>query len=237
MLKLAMLWAAVLWTLGGIARAQTSAWNFEAGPITWQPQAKTITVSRAEGVTATKSSKASLLVQGRMAGDWHYIVSEPVPLQPRRLYRLSAWVRVDKAGPTTPLPGLQCMLLGAEPASYLGFPGTNRYDPAKMGRWQRLTTEFQTPEGTARCQLSLGTSTTAAVEINAYLDDVVLEPIQRLSALKTYRLNPLPPTLRKVRYQHPRLYFNAQRVAQLREAIKTTHRTIWEEVQAKADEA
>ncbi|HVF09415.1 MAG TPA: DUF4962 domain-containing protein, partial [Abditibacteriaceae bacterium] len=138
--------------------------------------------------------------------------------------------------------GLQGMLLGAEPESYLGFPSTNRYDPAKMGRWQRLTTEFETPERTARCQLSLGTGTTAPVEIDAYLDDVVLQPIQRLSALETYRLNPLPPVLEKVRHQHPRLFFNAQRVALLREAllreaIKTTHRTIWQEVRAEADEA
>jgi hypothetical protein len=58
--------------------------------------------------------------------------------------------------------------------------------------------------------------TSSPAELAALLDDVKLEQIPALSALTNYRLNPLPAPLEKARGVHPRLYLNAERVAQLR---------------------
>ena len=221
---------------GGSTRAQGMKWDFEGEPLTWQPQAKTIAVSRAVGTAATRKSKTSLRVRGRMDGEWHYIISEAVPLQAGRFYRFSGWVRVDKVGPARFVPSLQCMFFGADAESMIGWANTNRYDRARRGHWRRLTGEFQVPVGITQCRMSFEANVNTAVAIDAYLDDVVLEPIQRLSTLEAYRLSP-PPALRKARHQHPRLYLNPQRLVQLRAAIKTTHRGLWEEVREQADKA
>jgi uncharacterized protein DUF4962/heparinase II/III-like protein/carbohydrate binding protein with CBM4/9 domain len=212
-------------------------WDFEAGPSGWEPQAGTLTVSRTEGAGRPGGGRASLHLRGRITGDWHYLLSDPAPLQAGQAYRLSGWVRVDRAGPATPVPYLQC-LFGAQGGKVtLGYANTERYDRAKMGRWQRLVGEFQVPPRTETGQLALETGADTAVEIDAYLDDVVLEPIERLSAFTAYRLDPLPAALQKARHQHPRLYLNPRRVAELREAIKSTHENTWREVRAYADEA
>jgi hypothetical protein len=235
-----ILMAGLMLTIGGTGRAQSvvtqgATWTFETELLGWQPQAKTVTLSHAQGVSAAKSSKSSLRVQGSMEGDWQYAVSEQVPMQPGRLYRLSAWMRIDKATSGRPMPALQCFFLRTNPERTLGVASTNSYDSTEMGRWQRLMGEFQAPEGTEACQMSFTTGINTAVEIDAYLDDVVLEPIERLSALDTYRLTPLPRSLQRARNVHPRLYLNSKRITELRRAIKTTHRTLWEEVRAEAD--
>jgi hypothetical protein len=65
---------------------------------------------------------------------------------------------------------------------------TDRYDGGKMGQWQRLSTEFQAPEETVHCWVALEKGSDAAAEIDAYLADVRIEPIARLSVLERYRL-------------------------------------------------
>ncbi|MDQ3815838.1 MAG: DUF4962 domain-containing protein, partial [Armatimonadota bacterium] len=119
----------------------------------------------------------------------------------------------------------------------LGRAVTDSYDGARLGQWQRLQAEFQAPAGIERCWLALETGGNAAVEIDAYLDDVNLTMIDRLSVLDQYRLDPVPAPLASLRGVHPRIYLDAKRVAQLREDVKTTHQALWEEVRALADRA
>ena len=57
-------------------------------------------------------------------------------------------------------------------------------------------------------------------------------PITRLSVIEQYRLDPLPAALERLRGVHPRLYLDSARIAQLREAVDTTHRSLWDEVRA-----
>ncbi|MCY2993533.1 MAG: hypothetical protein NTY19_37490 [Planctomycetota bacterium] len=47
---------------------------------------------------------ASLRIHGRIEGSWNYVTSKTVPMTAGKLYRLSAWVRVDRFGPGTPMP-------------------------------------------------------------------------------------------------------------------------------------
>ena len=225
-----------LFLLAGTCAAEPVTWDFEKEPVAWQPRAKTVTVARVTGAGASGESKASLRVHGRVDGVWNYVVSDHRPMQAGQLYRLAAWVRVDRVGAGTPLPFLKCEFVGAATPS-LGRVATSSYDGAKMGQWQRLEAEFKAPAGTERFWLALETGANTAVEIDASLDNVVVEPIARLTVLDKYRLDPLPAPLAAVRGVHPRIYLDARRVAALRTAIKTTHKSLWDEVRAQADQA
>ena len=49
-----------------------------------------------------------------MPENWNYAVSDSVPMQAGRLYRLSAWVKVTSAGSGTPMPFLKCEFVAAD---------------------------------------------------------------------------------------------------------------------------
>lgn len=61
--------------------------------------------------------------------------------------------------------------------------------------------------------------------------------IQRLSVYDQYRLKPIPPSLERTRGIHPRLYLDTTRIGELRQAIRTTHASMWNELRELADGA
>ena len=63
------------------------------------------------------------------------------------------------------------------------------------------------------------------------------QPATAEGAIEQYRLDPIPGALEKMRGVHPRIYLTRARVAELREAIKTTHAALWGEVRELADRA
>ena len=212
-------------------------WDFESAKLTWRPREDTIALTRTEGVGATEQSKACLRVQGKIAGGWNYAISDTHPLAAEQLYRLSAWVRIDKLGETSAMPFLKCEFVPADGKGELGRVSTETYDGSRLGQWQLLAAEFKAPAGTVRCWVALEKGARTPMEIDAYLDEVQIEEIDELSVFDKYRLKPTPPSLENVRGVHPRLYLDAARVAALREAIQTTHAPLWEEVRAQADSA
>ncbi|MCY3023596.1 MAG: DUF4962 domain-containing protein, partial [Planctomycetota bacterium] len=249
--------ALVLWLAGGalslaggafcVAAAEQAnatpptvhAWDFGAGLAGWTPRADTVKLESAPEVSVPSlpDKKGSLHVRGSMSGNWNYAVSEPRPMQAGQLYRLSAWLRVEKLGAGTPPPYLKCEFVGTEKGRELGRVSTTTYEPAKAGQWQELTAEFRAPVGVARCWIALEKGTDRAAEIDAYLAAVKLEPIARFTENDKYILNPLPAPLVAKKGVHPRLYLDATRLAALREAVATTHAALWKKVRAQADEA
>jgi hypothetical protein len=223
--------------LGLPPAAHAAVWDFERDGGNWKPRAATVTVERMAEGGASESSRACLHICGRMAEDWNYASSDSVPMEVGRLYRLSAWVKVISVGPRTPMPFLKCEFIAAERNRAIGRASTDAYDAARLGQWQHLTSEFRAPPGTVACWLALEKGTSDPTQIDAYLDDVTLEPIEQLTALSRYDLDPLPSALEKVRGTHPRLYLTAQRVAELRRAIQTSHAGLWAEVKVLADRA
>ena len=231
-------WLLVVLAAARIAMgAEAIVWDFEAEEITWRPRRETIEVTRAADLGATEESKACLQVRGRIEGGWNYAISDQHAMTAGGLYRLWAWVRVDSLGETTQPPFLKCEFVGEEGSGELGRASTEAYDAARMGEWQRLVGEFQAPEGTVAFWLALEKGGNTPMEIDAHLDDVAVEPIERLSILDQYRLDPIPAPLEAMRGVHPRIYLTTARIAELREAIKTTHAPLWEEVRAQADAA
>ena len=210
-------------------------WSFESEEITWRPRTEAIFVSRIEGVGATEDSKASLWIRGTIEVGWNYAVSDTHPLVAGQLYRLSAWLRVNEIGPTTPMPYLKCEFVSADPGRAPGRANTEGYDGSKMGEWQHLVGEFRAPEGTERCWLALEKGGSGKMEIDANLDNVKLERIDQLSVFDKYRLQPIPRSLDEVKGIHPRIYLNSERIERLRDAINTTHASLWAEVREQAD--
>ncbi len=215
--------------------AEPVTWTFETDETGWRPRVDTITLERLEGTGATEDSAACLGIRGPIDTGWNYAISDTHPMQGGTLYRLSAWVRVDSVGEGTPMPFLKCEFLAADPAVQLGRANTSTYDEARMGEWQQLVGEFKAPEDTIKFWVALEKGTSAATEIEARLDDVRIEEIDVLSIFAQYALDPVPPELERARGVHPRIYIDAARVDALREAIKTTHAPLWEEVRALAD--
>jgi hypothetical protein len=218
-----------------IAEDAPITFGFETDLDTWSPRAESIAVSREVAAGAVPDSIAHLRVRGRIEEGWNYAVSAPRPIQPGQLYRLTARVRVDRLGAGTPAPYLKCEFVGAEPRSSLGQTHTSRYEPADLGTWQQLQVEFQAPDEARSFWLALEKGTDSAAEIDARLDEVVLEPIERLTVLDQYRLAPFPEALKAVRGVHPRLYLDAAKIAELRKAIQTTHAPLWSELSELAD--
>jgi hypothetical protein len=233
-----------LWVLLPLLAASTTveasqgyAGDFEASVQGWSPRASTVAVERVEGVGATPESKASLRVRGTMEANWNYALSPSFPLKPEALYQLSAWVRVDSLGPTTPPPYLKCEFVGSDGRTSLGRASTDPYDTQRLRTWQHLIGEFRAPKGVATGWLALEKGMEQPTAIDAYLDDVRVMPISQLHRWEKYRLSPLPPALEARRRAHPRLYLDGDRVAQLRRSVQTTHASLWQAVKAQADRA
>jgi hypothetical protein len=199
--------------LGAQVIAQPTVWDFESDRGDWRPRSATMIVERVADFDAAVDGRACLHVRGSMSENWNYALSETVPLQAGRLYRLSAWVKVTSAGFNTLMPFLKCEFVAADRNREMGRAATDAFDAARLGQWQQLTGEFRAPAGTVACWIALEKGTSDPTQIDAYLDNVVLEPIEQLTALSTYDLNPLPPALEKVRNTHPLCLSSGHRTA------------------------
>jgi hypothetical protein len=224
------------WTVAAVG-AEPITWDFQSDTAAWQPRGKSIHVERLVTVGPNGKQTPSLHVHGRIEDGWNYANSNPVPMTAGKLYRLSAWVRVDRVDPGTPKPYLKCEFQSADRKRDLGRVNTETYDLAQSGKWQHLRGEFRAPEATQSCWLALEKGTNSPAAIDACLADIRLETIERFGFWNMYRLKPLPASLQKVRGVHPRIYLTSERVAELREAIKTTHAASWKKVREQADRA
>jgi hypothetical protein len=196
---------------------------------TWRPRSPSITVEPGPDNT--------IHVRGRIEANWNYAVTDHVPIQAGGLYRLSARLRVDRLGDRTPPPYLKCEFIAPTRGKELAHVVTETYDMGKPGQWQTLVGEFRVPKEANACWLAVEKGSELAAEIDALLTDLRLEPIAQLTALEQYRLKPLPASLEAVRGTHPRIYLADKRVAELRQAIGTTHAAIWKYVAGLADGA
>ncbi len=209
--------------------------SFEADANGWRPRAKSISVSYVEKEGATAGSKGCLRIQGPIETGWNYAASPHHAIEPGKLYRLTAWLRVDRLGQETPAPYLKCEFVARQSRGMAGQVHTDPYETSQPGTWQKLVLEFQVPDNAAACWLALEKGTNGPAEIDASLDDITLERIARLSVVDQYRLDPMPAELESVRGVHPRLYLNPAKVTELREAVGTTHAGMWKELQERAD--
>ncbi|MCH5378294.1 MAG: hypothetical protein JJ992_30425, partial [Planctomycetes bacterium] len=103
--------------------------------------------------------------------------------------------------------------------------------------WKPLQVEFQSPDEAHAYWLALEKGTNAPTEIDACVDEIRLEPIERLSIFEQYRLTPTPEELEQIHGVHPRLYLDAERIAELRREVNDTHAPLWRELRELADRA
>lgn len=218
------------------------SWDFESDDSGWRHRAEGITLSGGDPAPEAAGSRRGLRIRGAIGTGWNYAVSGERPLEEMRLYRLSAWVRVDRLGEKTPLPYLKCEFLPESGRGTLGRASTERYrgtdaEGSRMGRWQHLVGEFEAPAGAGRCWVALEKGTSSACEIDATIDDVRIEPIARLSVIEQYRLDPVPGSLAARGEVHPRLFLDPDGLRELRRSVGSTHAALWEEIRERVDQA
>jgi len=230
-------WQTVLLSVLAPAVAHAVVWDFEKDLSGWRPRSATLELTRSAAVGAAESSRSSLRVQGYIEGGWNYTLSDQAPMREGQRYRLSAWVRVDSVGAHTPMPYLKCEFVARRDGGTLGRATTDRYNNTRMGLWQQLSCEFDAPAGIAHGVVALEKGTSSFTEIDAYVDDVTLTPVEAESVFTQFRLPEVTAAAEAVRGVHPRLYLTDERIAELRQAIQTTHAPIWSEVRTLADEA
>ena len=149
----------------------------------------------------------SLRIHGRIEEGWNYANSNPVPMAAGKLYRLSAWVRVDRVGPGTPMPYLKCEFQSAD-RNARARPGQHR-SLRRCRSWasgSSFAASSAAPDGTQSCWLALEKGTDAP-DRNRRLPGGRSSGADRAVGFwDTYRLKPIPPALEKVRGVHPRIY-------------------------------
>ena len=124
------------------------------------------------------AGKASLRISHPGLMESH-LLSEPLALQVGELYRLSGWIKTEKAfsDPTGRYPTPVAAALTME-----SFPFTN-HSPAlgSTQEWTRVETLFFATRGTDRVRLNLGLNGSASGR--AWFDDIQLERVEDVTAL------------------------------------------------------
>ncbi len=229
------LWLAVLLSiLTSVVTAQGVTWDFEKNASQWQARTPTVIVRRVSSVGATGVSTACLQVAGVAGDGWNYACAGRIPVEANSRYLFRAWARVDRVGAETPMPYLKCEFVSQDGTS-LGRALTSKYLDARMGQWQLLSCEFETPVGTVEGAVALEKGTSDATDIDAYLDDVTVEPFEENPVFAQYDDPGQALRLQRVRGVHPRLFLTDERIAELRRVIQTTHAPLWNQVRTCAD--
>lgn len=223
--------------IGWIGRAAPGAEPAALEGWTWQPRGRSIAVDTVSDPPADAGSIAGVRIRGRIEEGWNYALTQRQPVVAGQLYRLSARVRVDRLGPTTPPPYFKCEFVAEPPGRTSKQAHTEPYDVTRPGTWQVLAGEFRVPDDARACWLALEKGTHEPAEVDALVGQVRLEPIARLTAVEACRLAPLPASLERMRGVHPRLYLTSDRAKALREAVRGSHAAIWSEVRERADRA
>jgi hypothetical protein len=133
--------------------------------------------------TVQHGGTASLKITGEVGGQNEFVntrydaSTSPMEirwLKPGGTYELSAWLRVDRLPDKAPAPNLRIAfrdINGSRTAA-----GTNAYDLAKLGTWQRLSGIFTVPDWNTRNYVALNTNCRDPLAVEIYLDDVHIAP-------------------------------------------------------------
>jgi hypothetical protein len=134
-----------------VDRSPESAYEetFESGTGDW---------SAADGMSAQaerdpETGGGILIVSGKEPGKaWSY-ASARVGILPYSRYRLSCWMRVDAIAPHQ-APYLKLGVNGAD-GKWITNANSNNYDLQKVGVWQRLVVDAETPPSAASGDIAL----------------------------------------------------------------------------------
>ncbi|NOX54665.1 MAG: DUF4832 domain-containing protein [Planctomycetes bacterium] len=150
--------------------------EFETDGHDWQP---TRGISAKRDPEQAHGGHSSLRIEGTQEGSWNYVAHTlKEPVYPGSKYRLTCWLKVDRLEPARLAPYLKLGVIGAD-GKWLANFATSKYDPSRLGQWQRLVAVFETPPNTAGGHFALekGEKETP-ITIRAWLDDVRLELLE-----------------------------------------------------------
>ncbi len=240
--------AVMLAASGFAASPACAAAHIDFGGATWTPLRSTVKIEREKPSSPNGSS--GLRIRGRFEDGDASAVSDARPMEEYQVYRIRARVRAVRfeqsalaASSIMPFPYVRCEFMTDDEDGCLGMADA-RVAAWKWGEWNDISGEFRAPWGTRRCRVVVaddystwekgrGTSgITFTVDIQ--VAGIVIEPVAGFCIDGRY---PAPSTtvLKERRGMHPRLYFTEERIAALREAVKTTHAPLWKRLREQAD--
>ena len=132
---------------------------------------------------------ASLRISGEKSGQNEYLntrydsTGSPLEitwLEPGQAYVLTAWLRIDQITPGTPAPELR--LAYRDASGSRTSEKTTAYDLSRPGTWQQLSGTMKVPEWNTRNYIALNTNTRKTVDVDMYLDDVHLTPVDAVAS-------------------------------------------------------
>ena len=180
----------------------------------------------------------SLHAWGAQDHGWYYLQTPYLPLLPSHTYRLCGWVLVNQLDPACP-PYYRISFMKKGTFGGWVWAGVDRvtqtYDLWRRG-WQELSLEFQCPADATAALLCFENAADGPMDIEAYVDDIRLAEIAGSVDEEGYRFEVVPAPLDELRAAHPRLYLDAARIADLREAITSEpYASLFAQVLQRAD--
>lgn len=169
-----------LMELPAVASTATNAVVFEEGfeqePQGWNPVEG---MKLALSTTEPKAGASSLLVEGTVKDAWNYASCRvKAPALPYGLYRLSAWMLVERIDSDHMAPYLKIAVNDAQ-GKWITNYSTDRYDLRQPGTWQKLQTTAELPPNAATMDIAIekGDNTTP-VTLRLRLDEVKIELLE-----------------------------------------------------------
>lgn len=176
------------------------------------------------GIARLEGQGSCLRVKGEQEGGWNYARTSSFHLTPGMTYRVTASVLTERIEPRYP-PFLKVEFTARKGSVWdygraLGRAGTSRYDLSRGG-WQRVEGEFAVPKAAQGGWIALEKGTNRRVAVDAYIADVMVVEIEEFTELTKLRFEEVPEPLRKSRLEHPRLHMTKERIAELKESIRS----------------
>lgn len=131
----------VVWGFGGCSEKaqQGMDYNFENGTADWKALGK---VQIAQSNAKQHDGKSSMKISGvGQAGLWSFVQSGRISILPGKHYRFDGWMLVDSLGSGT--TNFKCEFW--KDGTWIKNVESTKYDLNKLGQWQELTAEFDSP--------------------------------------------------------------------------------------------
>jgi alpha-N-arabinofuranosidase len=187
-----------LFALGGLGAAETAPQNLLPGgdfevadpkdatlPVGWKKETgpggeARISTQLVESEARSGGCLLISVVDGKQDGPAQLVLSSRVKVQPKTVYRLSAWVKTEAVAWRGKV-GVSLQVRGVANSESGSLKGTHP--------WTRLSSVFQTPEDAAELAIEcqFGSASTGKVEGKAWIDAVTLEALPD-KALHTKRV-------------------------------------------------
>jgi len=193
--------------------------DFENDLEGWRPRHSDVKVEHS--TTAADNATGILHVHGREPSNWNFITSPLMQVEPGKKYR--AWMRVRiESRPEGNQPVYFKIEFVRPDVKRSRMVSSTRVPPSELQTWCQIQAELQVPTNCSSVWAALEKGTQSPASIDVLIDEFVLEEIAAFSEENILSEGILTgPITKNLKNVHPRIYFNSQKIKDLRAQIKT----------------